>query len=146
MDSGGGLGIKAAQQAPQGSGMAARSQALAQGLVTLGCGDQSVEHGAEVESGAAADNGQAAASGDIARGGAGQASVFAGGEKGIRSDQVDEVVRNAGAIRGRGFGGADLEFTIDGNRIATNDFSAEAQGKVEGKRGLSAGGRAGNDQ
>src|ERR1700687_742258 len=146
MDAEGGFGSEAAQQTPERSGTAALAQPLAKALVALGAGEQAVEHGAQVEAGSAADDGKAAAGSDLGGGGTRPAGVIAGGEPGVGGGDVDEVVGDAGAILARGLGGADLEFAVDGNRVATDDFAAELQGERQGEGGLAAGGGPGDDQ
>ena len=56
------------------------------------------------------------------------------------------MVRDAGAVGGGGFGGADVEAAIDGDGVAGEDFGVEAFGEVEGEGGFSAGGGADDDE
>ena len=110
-----------------------------------GACEQAFGQGAQVEAGSAGDDGQFAAAGNIAQGGAGLAAVFAGGEGLIGIGDVDEVMRNAGALFGAGLGGAEVHAAIDGNGIATDDFAVEPLGEGERERGLAAAGRAEED-
>ena len=141
-----GFGIEAAQQSPERSGAAAMTQAAAKILVALGSVEEAFEHGAQVEAGASADDGKASATGDCGGGGTGLAGVVSSGEPGVGGDDVDEVVRDDGALFERWFGGADFEFAVDGNRVAADDLATEFEGQGDGERGLAAGGGAGDDQ
>lgn len=49
-------------------------------------------------------------------------------------------MRNTGLFPGRGFCGADVEFTIDCDRIAVDDLSLKARGKFERKCSFSTAG------
>ncbi len=51
-------------------------------------------------------------------------------------------MRDAGALFGRGFGGAEVHAAIDGDGIAADDLAAEALGEGEGERGFAAAGGA----
>jgi len=43
------------------------------------------------------------------------------------------MVRDAGAIGGRGLRGSDFKVAIDGNGVAADDFAVERLGKVDGE-------------
>ena len=66
--------------------------------------------------------------GDLAEGCAGLAGVVAGGEGMVGGGDVDEVVRNEGALFERGLGGAEVHAAIDGYGVATDDFAVELLG------------------
>ena len=89
--------------------------------------------------------GRRSAGGDAADGFAGEAAVVAGGEGLVGRGDVEQVVRDAGALVGRGLGGADLQAAVDGDGIAGDDLAGELLGKVEGEGGFAAGRGAGED-
>jgi len=43
-------------------------------------------------------------------------------------------VRNAGPLLARGFGSADFEIAIDGDRVTANDLAPEALGQMNSER------------
>ena len=86
-----------------------------------------------------------AARGDLEGGGAGQPRVITCGEVGIRSDHVDEVVRDADLVVAGGLGGANLKLAVDGHRVAADDLATEAPSQCQGERGFSAGSGTGDD-
>jgi hypothetical protein len=57
-------------------------------------------------------------------------------------DQVDQPVREARQRRGVGLGGADVHVAEHLRRIDADDVAGKARGKLEGQRGLAAGGGA----
>ncbi len=83
--------------------------------------------------------------------------LFGAGKPGIDTeafggiDDIDEVVRDAGTFEERGFGGPDVEATVDLDGVGSNDLGANAQvvdermsqGDSEG--GFTARGRADDD-
>src|SRR5271166_6684301 len=73
------------------------------------------------------------------------AGVFAGGERLARLGDIDEAMRDEGAVFVRGFSGTDFEIAIDGNRVATDDLAGELLGKMDGERRLAGGCRAEDD-
>ena len=105
-------------------------------------GEEAVDERAQVEAGAAGDDGQVAAFGDAGEGFAGQAAVVAGGAGLVGPGDVDQVVRDEGALFVRGLGGADLHLAIDGDGVAADDLAVELFGETQGERGLAAGGGA----
>ena len=80
--------------------------------------------------------------GNFAHGNACEAAVIAGGKRLVGIGDVDEVMRDAGSLFGRGFGSAEIHAAIDGDGIAVDNFSAEALGEGEGERGFAAAGGA----
>jgi len=151
----------------------AGAEFFAERLVALGRGEEAVEQRAQVKAGASGDDRQhfvlfstlfareygwvlwipritrryiwhppLADSGDSF---AGEAAVVAGGAGFVGGEDVDEVVRDAGALGQSGFSGADLHAAVDGDRVAGDDFAGEALGQGEGEGGFAAGSRAAED-
>src|SRR6185312_4277085 len=121
----------------------AGAQTVAKGVVARWCGCESVEQSAQVEAGASGDDGEAAARLDVRDGGAGMSRPVACGAGLVGPVEVEAVVRDAGAVGGRGFRGADLHQAIDGDRVATDNFAVESFGQCEREGGLAAGCGAG---
>ncbi len=145
VDARGRCGIEAGEQAMQpGAAVAlgAAAKALAQVFLASGAGEEAFSERAQVEAGAAGDDGEVAAAGDFAQGGSGEAAVVAGGEGLVGIGDVDEVMRDAGAFFGRGFGGAEVHAAIDGDGVAADDFAVEALGEGEREGGFAAAGGA----
>ena len=125
--------------------LGALAELFAQRFMARRRGEEAIEQRAQVEACSATDDGQAAALRDLADGLAGEAAVVSGGAGLVGRGDVDEVVRDAGALGQGGLGCADLHAAIDGDGVAGDDFAGESLGEGEGKRGLAAGGGAGDD-
>lgn len=95
-------------------------------------GEQAVEKGAQIQAGSTNDDGQASAFGDSGDRFAGEAAVLASGAGLVGSEDVDQVVRHAGALGERGFSGADLHSSIDSDRVAGDDFAGKPLGEFKG--------------
>ncbi len=106
--------------------------------MTSRSGEEAFCKRAEVEAGSAGDDGELSAAGDFAEGGAGAAAVFAGSKWLVGIGDIDEVMRDAGALCESGLGGADIHAAIDGDGIATHNLAVEALGKRERERRLPA--------
>ena len=102
----------------------ARAETLTKLIGALRTGEEAFQQSAQVKPGAADHDGKMSALRDFFQSGAGLAGVFAGGERARRIDDIDQMMRDAGAIFARGFGGADFEVAIDSNRVATDDLAA----------------------
>jgi hypothetical protein len=122
--------------------LGAVAEALTQVFVTSGAGEEAICKCAEIEAGSTGDDGEFVAVGNFAQGCAGLPAVVAGGEGLVGVGDVDEVMRDAGALFGCGFGGAEVHAAIDGDGIATDDFSVEALGERAGERSFAAPGGA----
>jgi hypothetical protein len=109
--------------------LGAVAEALTQVFVTGGAGEEAISQSAEVEAGSAGDDGEFSAAGNFAEGSSGLPAVVAGGEGLVGVGDVDEVMRDAGALFGCGFGAAEIHAAIDGDGIATDDFAVEAFGE-----------------
>src|ERR1039457_1775171 len=73
------------------------------------------------------------------------AGIFAGGEGFIGLGDVDQVMRDAGAIFTRRLGGANFKVPIYSNRIATDNLSEEPLSERDGESGLPRGRRSEDD-
>ena len=80
---------------------------------------------AEVKPGAPGDYRQAAAGCDVRDGLAGQPGKLPGREQLVGIDDVDQVVRNAAALRQRELGGADVEMAKDLEGVAVDHLTVE---------------------
>jgi hypothetical protein len=107
-----------------------------------GTGEQAFGEGAEVEAGSPGDDREAVAGGDCLEGGAGLTAVFAGGKRLVGVGNVDEMVGQARAFFGGGFGCAKVHASIDRNRVATDDLGTEAFAQCERESGFAAAGGA----
>jgi hypothetical protein len=58
-----------------------------------------------------------------------------------RLDDIDEVVRNPGALVERHFVGPDIESAVDSGGIAADDFAAAPQSELDAEPALPCGGR-----
>ena len=141
VDAVGGERVKAGEQAMEGGGIAG-AEARAEGWVGGRCVVETVEQRAEVEAGAAGDDRQAPTGGDGGERLAGVAGPVAGVETLVGIDEVEEVVRDEGAVGGGGLGGADLHAAVHADGVAGEDFAREALGEAEGEVGFAGGGGA----
>ena len=89
--------------------------------------------------------GNFSAIGNFAHGGSCEAAVIASGERLVRVGNIDEVMRDAGALFVRGFGGAEIHTAVDGDGIATDDLAVEAFGEGEREGGFAAAGGSENE-
>ena len=153
--------IEPAQDAMQVLGPAflgAAAQSVAQVFVAQGSGPlrarkKSFEKGAKIESGPAADNGQGPAlpafpqrvfaptylaQGYLAQNQPRLARIFSGADVGERVHAIQQVMRNFGALRRTGLGGADFKFPVHCNRVAVDDFTVKAPRNGQRQSGLPA--------
>ena len=122
--------------------LGAAAQAVAQIFLACGASEEAVCEGAKVEAGAAGDDGKLIVIGDIAKDGAGLTAVVSGSERLVGVGDVDEVMRDACALFGRGFGGAKVHAAINGNGIAAGYFTVETFSQGERERRFAATGGA----
>jgi hypothetical protein len=149
MDERGGCGIKPLQEIVQVLGTSAsgaQTQALAKGVIAWRRRGEALKQRPEIETGAASDDGKMAASFDVSQRGAGGAGVVTGGGGLVEVEEIEAVVRDAGAFGRRRFGGADVETAIDRDGIATDDLTVEPVGQMKCERRLAAGGGADENQ
>ena len=118
----------------------ALAQPVAQALLARGPGKQPLGQSAKVESCSAGDDGQFSATGDIAQGCARLPAVFARSERLVRIGYVDQVMRQAGTFFFGWLGCAEVHAAIDGDRVATHDFAAEALTQCKRKPRLATAG------
>lgn len=145
MNPGGGLRVEAKQDAVQVSGaflFRLLAEADAEFFGALRSREQAFKKSAEVEASASDDDGEILALANFGEGFARHAGIFSGGNVAGGIDEIQEMMRGAGAFCGSRLGGADFEFAVHGHGIAIDDFSVEMFGEGEGKRGLSGGGWA----
>ena len=79
----------------------AGAEAVAKVFMASGTGEEAFGQRAQIEASSAGDDGEFVAAGDVAQSGACLAAVFAGSEGLVGIGNVDEVMRNAGALFGR---------------------------------------------
>ena len=127
----GGPGVEASQEAVE---IGPFAKTFAERFVAGGRRGEAVQQGAKIEACAAGDDGELVAIADLGERGAGEAGVVAGGGGLVRVEQVEAVVGDAGAVGGRGFGGADVHAAIDRNRVAGEDFAVKPLGEVQRQR------------
>ena len=66
------------------------------------------------------------------------ASIFSGANVGERIHAIQQMMRNFRALRRTGLGCADVKFAVHRNRVAVDDFTAEAAGDGQRQSGLPA--------
>jgi len=66
------------------------------------------------------------------------AGICAGGDVAGGFDEIQQMMRNAGALGGVGLGGTNLEFPIHGNGITIHDFAGKMFCDGEGERRFTA--------
>src|SRR5579872_2129968 len=125
---------KYAVQPGRAAALGAVAQASPDVLGTLRSGKEAVEQGAQIEPCSASHDGKAMARNDLGNGLAGEARVVPRGAKLARRQHIDEVMRDLATLSGRRLGGADFHRPVNGDRVATDDLSAEvpAQGERQG--------------
>jgi hypothetical protein len=144
MDTRGGSGIEAAENAVQPRGtvlLRTMPEAFTEFLRSLRPGEEAVEKSAEVEAGAAGDDGEMLAGGDFCESLTSEAAVIACGTEVVGGQNINEVVRSEGAFGEGGLGGAEFHAAIDGDGIAIDDFAVEALREREGESSLATAGR-----
>jgi hypothetical protein len=122
--------VEAPQEAVQRAWLSAR-EPIAQGVNARRAGDQPVQQCTQVEPGSSHDHGYVAAGGDIGQCGAAKALVVPGGKHLVRIQNVDQMVADPTAVLGRGFCGPDVEVSIQLDRIAVDDLTAEPLSQVQ---------------
>ena len=140
-----GCGVKAGEEPVQPLGLVpfgAAAEAAAEVFTTGRAREEAFGEGAEIEACSAGDDGEFVARGDVAEGGASAARVFSSGEGLVGVDDVDEVMRDAGALFGGGLGGAQVHAAVDSDGVAGDDFALEAFGESEREGGFAGAGRA----
>ncbi len=115
----------------------ARAEPNAEGFVPRRGGGEAVDECPEVQSGAACDDWQVSPNGDCVEQRTTQPGEIARGENLRRVGHVNQMVRDAAPLLWRQLGGADVEETIDLNRVAIEDFASETRGQAQGKLTLS---------
>ena len=88
-------------------------------------GEEAVQKRTQIESGSADNHGHLPTGGNVVDCGARQLGIVPGSEGLGRFSYIEQVVRNAGALRRRWLGGADVEASVDGDGVATDDLAAE---------------------
>ena len=68
-------------------------------------------------------------------------SVIGGAVRGVRRNEIKQVMGNARPLRLRWLGGADIHVAVDLHRVASHDLAAKAFGQPKRKRRLARGGR-----
>jgi len=114
------------------------TQPLAQLLGTLRTGEQAFQQRAQIQASPADYDRQSSPLLDLVQDLAGLAGVFASGDVAGRLHKIEEVMGNAGALGGRGFGGANLELAKHGDRITVHNLPQEAFGQSKGEGSLAA--------
>ena len=144
MNPAGGLRIESGKQAVKRAGAAAfpGGEPVAQRLVARGAFEQAVQEGAQVEAGASGHNGEAFTVRRCRPEPAGQAGIFAGGEKLVGIQDIQKMVGNPPTLGGRQLGGSDIEVAVDLQGIAIDDLAAESGGEGQGQIALAGTGRA----
>jgi len=134
VDSRGGCWVETGEEAMQPCRavmLATALQTRAKVFLSRGTGKEAIREGAQIEAGSAGDDGKALARSYPLEGLTSKAAIFSGGERLVGIGDVDEVMRQACAVGGRGLGGADVHAAIDGDGVATDDFAVEALGKLK---------------
>src|SRR3954469_24691992 len=85
------------------------------------------------------------ARGDFGDSSASKLGIIGRGEGFERFSNVEQVVRNAGALFSRRFRGADVKAAINGDGIAIDDLAMEFFGECKGKGSLATRSRAEDD-
>lgn len=106
--------------------------------------EHAAKNGTEVQSGPTGKERNLAAGVDIGSGLAGEFDVVGDVASLVRVKDIDEVVRDAAAFIGGGFGGADVHAAIERHRVERKDFGVDAAGEFDGEGRLSDGGGSGN--
>src|SRR6202521_4002804 len=126
----------------------AGAQSVAQLFGPLRTWKKSFEQRAKIESGSSADDGQVSAllalmqdalapnalaqnyiaPNYLAQNPPRLARIFSGANVGERIHAIEEVMRNFRALRRTGLGRADFKFAVHRDRVAVDDFTAEAAG------------------
>src|ERR1700681_1558086 len=119
----------------------AGAQSVAQLFGSLRARKKSFEQRAEIESGSSADDGQVSAppalaqnvfthncltQSYLAQNPPRLARIFSSANVGERIHAIQQVMRNLRALRRTGLGRADFKFAVHRNRVAVDDFTAEA--------------------
>ena len=115
-----------------------------QRLGALGPGEKAVDQRAQVKSRAADNDRKVMAVADFGEHLPGATGIFAGSHRLRRVDDIEQMMRCAGTFFRRRLGGADVEFSIDSDGIAIDDFALKALGQREGKGRLA--GTGGTEQ
>jgi len=123
----GGFAVESAQQAVQRSRPArfAGGESVAQSLIARGPFEKSIEQGPQVKTGTAGNDREPSSGRYVSDSESGKAGVLAGGKDFVGVNDIEKVVRNAAAFRGRKFSRSDIEVAIDLQRVAINNFAAE---------------------
>src|SRR5262249_1471545 len=108
-------------------------------------GEEALQERLQVEAGPARDDRQPTPGRDAAERFAGAPRVLRRGEIRVGRDDVDEVVRNEGALLRKRLRAADVEAAIDRQAVAGDDLAAVAERQPERERAL-AGGRRPDDR
>jgi len=85
-----------------------------------------LQQSAKIKPRASGDNGQPASPDDAGDGFAGSSRVVSRGVKGIGVHHIEKVMRYQLPLLGRRLGGADLQATIHGHGVATDNLTLEA--------------------
>src|SRR5579863_9962562 len=131
---------KHAVQPGRAAALGALAQASPDVLGTLRSGKEAVEQGAQIESRSASHDGKAMAGDDLGNGRAREARIVPRGAKLAWRQHIDEVMRDFATLSGRRLGGADFHRAVNGDRVATDDLSAEVPGQNERQGCLTAAG------
>lgn len=137
-----GNGIKARKQAMQPArttALAAARHASPQIVIALRAREQTLNECAEIEASATGDDRRSSSGNDGVHGGASLPRVVARGEVAVRISDVKQVMRNKRTFGSGGLGGADIQATVNGDRVATDNLGRKATGKCKCKRGFAAG-------
>lgn len=109
--------------------------------VCRGTLEDAPEDAPEVQAGAADKQRRPAAGANLLADLGGGTDVLREAELFVRFEDVDQMVRDCGAlVRGR-FGGPHVHSAIQGHRVERDDLRIESAGQFQGERGLAAGGR-----
>jgi len=135
-------GIKSPEQAMQRTRTThfPCGQAVAQRLIAYRSVEQTFQQCAQIESCTSRQNRQPPATGNLPDRVARHACVFARGEKFVRVQDIDEMVRNTPPLGWRQFCGAYVEMAIHLQRIAVDDLAVEFFGEQKSQVALSGAG------
>jgi len=114
----------------------------AQRGVSRGSREQASRQRPVIEAGSADDYRKTTATVNVPNSGGRVLRVLRGRVLGVRIDDVDQMMRNAAALRNRDLIRADVEPSIDSRRIAVDDLAAVLLRERERQRAFSGGRRS----
>lgn len=148
MQPGGGWGLQSGQEAMQApwTKNLASFEPGPQRLVARREGREAVEQCPQVEPSSAHHDRQFSTASNLRDRGPGEARIITGGVNLFRLQDVEQMMRDAVAFGGRGFGRADVETAVELERVAVHQLARVELGQVNGEIGLTGSRGASDDQ